>query len=194
MKLIEDIIRFLETRLEEFLRAHPEIELQALDEQLRQQEEETRRLLQESRAQKQALSEALSKLGEEIKTWHFRIEKAERANRPDLAEGARRREAELLEKGSRLFNQGKALEEKIQQLEALLPQIAQRRQEVKTKLQEVKAAQAQKASGPDPKFNRWGSLFEEDKLEEEFRRLEMRLAVDKELDDMKKKVQEQQRR
>ncbi|MFS8865079.1 TIGR04376 family protein, partial [Synechococcus sp. H55.9] len=85
MKLIEDIIRFLETRLEEFLRAHPEIELQALDEQLRQQEEDTRRLLQESRAQKQDLSKSLSKLGEEIKTWHFRIEKAEQANRPDLA-------------------------------------------------------------------------------------------------------------
>ncbi|MFS8856834.1 TIGR04376 family protein [Synechococcus sp. H55.7] len=191
MKFIEDIIRFLETRLEEFLRAHPEIELQALDEQLRQQEEETRRLLQESRAQKQALSEALAKLGEEIKTWHFRIEKAEQANRPDLAEGARRREAELLQQGSRLFNQGKSLEEKIRQLEALLPQIAQRRQEVQTKLQEVKAAQAKTAA---ERVSPWEKLFEEDKLEEEFRRLEMRLAVDKELDDMKKKVGEQQRR
>ncbi|MFT0788135.1 TIGR04376 family protein [Synechococcus sp. H55.10] len=191
MKFIEDIIRFLETRLEEFLRAHPEIELQALDEQLRQQEEETRRLLQESRAQKQALSEALAKLGEEIKTWHFRIEKAERANRPDLAEGARRREAELLQQGSRLFNQGKSLEEKIRQLEALLPQIAQRRQEVQTKLQEVKAAQAKTAA---ERVSPWEKLFEEDKLEEEFRRLEMRLAVDKELDDMKKKVGEQKRR
>ncbi|MFS8878470.1 TIGR04376 family protein [Synechococcus sp. H55.8] len=191
MKLIEDIIRFLETRLEEFLRAHPEIELQALDEQLRQQEEDTRRLLQESRAQKQALSEALAKLGEEIKTWHFRIEKAEQANRPDLAEGARRREAELLQQGSRLFNQGKSLEEKIRQLEALLPQIAQRRQEVQTKLQEVKAAQAKTAA---ERVSPWEKLFEEDKLEEEFRRLEMRLAVDKELDDMKKKVGEQQRR
>ncbi len=194
MKFIEDIIRFLETRLEEFLRAHPEIELQALDEQLRQQEEETRRLRQESLAQKQALSEALAKLGEEIKTWHFRIEKAERANRPDLAEGARRREAELLEKGSRLFNQGKALEEKIQQLEALLPQIAQRRQEVQTKLQEVKAAQAKTAAEPAWGFSPWGKPFEEDKLEEEFRRLEMRLEVEKELHDMKKKVGEQQRR
>ncbi|MFS8879636.1 TIGR04376 family protein [Synechococcus sp. H55.11] len=191
MKLIEDIIRFLETRLEEFLRAHPEIELQALDEQLRQQEEDTRRLLQESRAQKQALSEALAKLGEEIKTWHFRIEKAEQANRPDLAEGARRREAELLQQGSRLFNQGKSLEEKIRQLEALLPQIAQRRQEVQTKLQEVKAAQAKTAA---ERVSPWEKLFEEDKLEEEFRRLEMRLAVDKELDDMKKKVGEQKRR
>ncbi|MFT0812918.1 TIGR04376 family protein [Synechococcus sp. OH20] len=191
MKFIEDIIRFLETRLEEFLRAHPEIELQALDEQLRQQEEDTRRLLQESRAQKQALSEALAKLGEEIKTWHFRIEKAEQANRPDLAEGARRREAELLQQGSRLFNQGKSLEEKIRQLEALLPQIAQRRQEVQTKLQEVKAAQAKTAA---ERVSPWEKLFEEDKLEEEFRRLEMRLAVDKELDDMKKKVGEQKRR
>jgi uncharacterized protein (TIGR04376 family) len=192
MGLIEDISRFLETRLEEFLRAHPEIELQLLAEELRQQEEETRQLLQESLAQRQALQRSILQLAEEIKTWHFRIEKAERANRPDLAEGARRREAELLEQGSRLFNQGKALEERIRQLEALLPQIAQRRQEVRTKLQEVKAAQAQKASEPDRKFNPWGSLFE-DKLEEEFRRLEMQLEVEKELDTIRKKVQEQRR-
>ena len=192
MGLIEDISRFLETRLEEFLRAHPEIELQLLAEELRQQEEETRRLLQESLAQRQALQRSILQLAEEIKTWHFRIEKAERANRPDLAEGARRREAELLEQGSRLFNQGKALEERIRQLEALLPQIAQRRQEVRTKLQEVKAAQAQKASEPDRKFNPWGSLLG-DELEEEFRRLEMQLEVEKELDTIRKKVQEQRR-
>jgi uncharacterized protein (TIGR04376 family) len=192
MGLIEDISRFLETRLEEFLRAHPEIELQLLAEELRQQEEETRQLLQESLAQRQALQRSILQLAEEIKTWHFRIEKAERANRPDLAEGARRREAELLEQGSRLFNQGKALEERIRQLEALLPQIAQRRQEVRTMLQEVKAAQAQKASEPDRKFNPWSSLLG-DELEEEFRQLEMQLEVEKELDTIRKKVQEQRR-
>lgn len=43
-------------------------------------------------------------------------------------------------------------------------------------------------------FSPWGKPFEEDKLEEEFRRLEMRLEVEKELHDMKKKVGEQQRR
>ncbi|MFQ3584223.1 MAG: TIGR04376 family protein, partial [Cyanobacteriota bacterium] len=76
MGLFDDLIRFLETRLEEFLKAHPEIELQALEEQLRQQESDTLRLLQDSRAQEQALQKSILSLGEEIKTWHFRIEKA----------------------------------------------------------------------------------------------------------------------
>jgi len=179
MRLIEDIIRFLETRLEEFLRAHPEIELQLLAEELQQQEAETRQLLQESRLQEQALRQSILQLAEEIKTWHFRIEKAERANRPDLAEGARRREAQLLEKGSQLWNQMKALTQRIQQLEALLPQIAQRRQEVQAKLLEVKAAQALKDSKWAGNCNPW--LFAEDKLEEAFRHLE----VDEELKSIK---------
>jgi uncharacterized protein (TIGR04376 family) len=191
MKLIEDIIRFLETRLEEFLRAHPEIELQALDEQLRQQESDTLQLLQESRVQEEALQKSILNLAEEIKTWHFRIEKAQRANRPDLAEGARRREAELLERGSQLWGQMKAQKEKIQQMEALLPQIRQRRQEVKAKLQEVKAAQAKGVDSPDLGFSPWGKPSEAwDELEEQFRQLE----VENELNDTKRKVREQQRR
>jgi uncharacterized protein (TIGR04376 family) len=191
MKLIEDIIRFLETRLEEFLRAHPEIELQALDEQLRQQESDTLQLLQESRVQEEALQKSILNLAEEIKTWHFRIEKAQRANRPDLAEGARRREAELLERGSQLWGQMKAQKEKIQQMEALLPQIRQRRQEVKAKLQEVRAVQAKGIDNPDRNFSPWGKPFEAwDELEEQFRQLE----VENELNDTKRKVREQQQR
>ncbi|HIK21527.1 MAG TPA: TIGR04376 family protein [Synechococcus sp. M44_DOE_062] len=191
MKLIEDIIQFLETRLEEFFRAHPEIELQALDEQLHQQELDILRLLQKSRAQEEALQKSILNLAEEIKTWHFRIEKAQRANRPDLAEGARRREAELLERGSQLWSQMKAQKEKIQQMEALLPQIRQRRQEVKTKLQEVRAAQAKGVDSPGLGFSPWGKPSEPwDELEEQFRQLE----VEKELNDTKRKVQEQQRR
>lgn len=174
MGLFDDLIRFLETRLEEFLRAHPEIELQALEDQLRQQEAETLRLLQESRAQEQALQRSILKLGEEIKTWHFRIEKAQRANRPDLAQGAQQREAELLQKGNQLWNQMKTLKDKIQQMEALLPQIRQRRQEVKTKLQEVKAAQAQPGNNQDFGFGNWGKPDNAwDDLEKQFRQLEV---------------------
>lgn len=178
MGLFDDLIRFLETRLEEFLRAHPEIELQALEEQLHQQESDTLRLLQESHAQEQALQKSILNLGKEIKTWHFRIEKAQRANRPDLAQGAQRREAELLQEGSQLWNQMKTLKEKIQQMEALLPQIRQRRQEVKTKLQEVKATQAQSANSQV--FGNWGKSNDTwDDLEDQFRRLEVEEELSK---------------
>ena len=55
MSIIDDLLRFLETRLEEFLRAHPELELQALEEQLRQQEADTTKLIAETRADQQRL-------------------------------------------------------------------------------------------------------------------------------------------
>lgn len=45
MSIFDDINRFLETRLDEFLRKNPHLELQALEEQLREQEKDTLRLL-----------------------------------------------------------------------------------------------------------------------------------------------------
>ena len=51
MGLFEDLSQFLETRLEEFLAAHPHLELQAIEEQLREQEEDTLRLIANLQAQ-----------------------------------------------------------------------------------------------------------------------------------------------
>ncbi|MEY3222150.1 MAG: hypothetical protein RLZZ203_1006, partial [Cyanobacteriota bacterium] len=45
MSLFDDLSRFLESRLEEFLRNNPHLELQALLEQLREQEEDTLKLV-----------------------------------------------------------------------------------------------------------------------------------------------------
>ncbi|MGL4503833.1 MAG: TIGR04376 family protein, partial [Planktothrix sp.] len=47
MGLFEDFSRFFETRLDEFLKDNPHLELQALEEQLREQEEDTLRLIAE---------------------------------------------------------------------------------------------------------------------------------------------------
>lgn len=49
MALLEDISRFLETRLEEFIRNNPQIELQILEDKLRQQEEEIAKLIVSSK-------------------------------------------------------------------------------------------------------------------------------------------------
>ena len=45
MGLFDDLSRFLETRLEEFLKNNPHLELEAILEQLRQQEQDTSRLI-----------------------------------------------------------------------------------------------------------------------------------------------------
>ncbi len=54
MGLFEDLSRFLEDRLDEFLRENPHLELQALEDKLRDQEEEALRLLADLRLRENA--------------------------------------------------------------------------------------------------------------------------------------------
>ena len=54
MSLFDDFSRFLETRLEEFLRNNPHLELQALLEQLREQEQDALKLIAEKKDKKNA--------------------------------------------------------------------------------------------------------------------------------------------
>lgn len=171
MGLFEDLTRFLETRLEEFLKAHPELELQALDEQLRQQEQDTVRLITEGKTQERQLQASILKVAEEIKTWHLRVEKAVRANRPDLAERARDREAALLNQGNQLWGQMKGAKERIQQMETLRQQIKQRRQEIKAKLDTVRAQQQAADTGQWSGWTKPSSNW--DDLEREFHELEV---------------------
>ncbi len=171
MGLFEDLTRFLETRLEEFLKAHPELELQALDEQLRQQEQDTVRLITEGKTQERQLQASILKVAEEIKIWHLRVEKAMRANRPDLAERARDREAALLNQGNQLWGQMKGAKERIQQMETLRQQIKQRRQEIKAKLDTVRAQQQAADTGQWSGWTKPSSNW--DDLEREFHELEV---------------------
>jgi uncharacterized protein (TIGR04376 family) len=175
--LFEDFSRFLESRLEEFMRNNPHLELQALDEQLREQEEGTLRLLGDLQLQEKQLQDEILSTAQEIQRWHVRIEKAKAANRQDLVKPAQEYEATLLRKGNQLWGQMKGVKERIQQTKDLQARIGQRRQEVRAKAAEVEAARASKKaeqtsataawnqnrdykpfSGPDSledKFNRW---------------------------------------
>lgn len=139
MGLFDDFNRFLENRLEEFIKNNPHLELEALLEQLREQEEDTLRLiadlqLQERRSQDEILAKA-----QEIQRWHIRVEKAKAANRLDLAEAAQQREATLLREGNQRWGQMQGLKERIAQARELLTRIQQRRQEVQTKVTESQA-------------------------------------------------------
>lgn len=139
MGLFDDLSRFLESRLEEFLRNNPHLELEALLEQLREQEEDTLKLiadlqLQEKRAQDEILSTA-----QEIQRWHIRVEKAKTAGRLDLAQPAEQREAALLREGNQRWGQMQGLKERIAQAKELLRRIQQRRQEVQAKAAETQA-------------------------------------------------------
>jgi uncharacterized protein (TIGR04376 family) len=191
MGLFDEVSRFLETRLEEFLRRNPHLEIQALQEQLREQERDTLRLITDSDRQKQRLESEILALGEDIKTWHFRIDKAKAAGRDDLAQAAQEREAALLRQGNQLWGQMEGAKGRIIQSQELLRQIQQRKREVDAKATEIKNAQAQAQSAKNRDTIGWdsGASYTNysraaDPLESLFNRWE----TDEELDRMKREL------
>lgn len=187
MGLFDDLNRFLESRLEEFLRNNPHLELEALLEQLREQEEDTLQLiadlqLQEKRAQDEILSTA-----QEIQRWHIRVEKAKTANRLDLAQAAEKREATLLREGNQRWGQMQGLKERIAQAKELLRRIQQRRQEVQSKATETQAARTNYQASQRLETDGWNqsrSSAGMDDLEDAFRRWE----TQEELDQLKRNM------
>lgn len=137
MGLFDDMSRFLEERLDEFLKRHPHLELQALDEQLREQAVKTQQLVQSLQGKEQQLQNQVLAIAADIKRWHERIAKAERAERFDLVEPARAREAALLRQGNQVWGQLASVKQTLAQAQALYQQTQQKRQEVQYKMSQV---------------------------------------------------------
>ena len=190
MSVFDDLSRFLENRLEEFLRNNPHLELQALEEQLREQEEDALRLIADLQRQEKKLEDDILTTAQEIQRWHARIEKAKAANRLDLAQPAQEREAALLRQGNQLWGHTQGVKERIKQAQELLQKIQQRRQEVRAKAAQAEAMRtATKAEQKSPTVG-WNqgkdykSVSGADSLEEQFKRWE---AQD-ELEQMKRNM------
>ncbi|ACK71062.1 conserved hypothetical protein [Gloeothece citriformis PCC 7424] len=186
MGLFEDVSHFLEERLDEFLKNNPHLELQALLEQLRQQEQDTIRLIKELEAEKHRSEQEILAVAQEIQTWHGRVNKAKSAGRLDLAEAAQEREAALLRQGNQLWGQMQGAKMRMAQSQELLHQIQQRKQEVQVKATQ---AQAQAQSNWDTKGWNQGTPYQtynkaSDPLEAEFKRWE----IEDELEQMRKKL------
>lgn len=185
MGLFDDLNLFLEARLEEFLRNNPQLELQALEEQLREQAAETSRLVTDLQAQEKQLQTEILNTAQEIQRWHTRINKAQTAGRQDLAQAAREREAALLRQGNQRWGQMEALKEQIKQTEALQGQIQVRQQEVQEKVQAETAARSTPKPVEGQTVNGWHHPDSDpNRLEEKFRRWEM----DEELEELKRSM------
>ncbi|NET59130.1 MAG: TIGR04376 family protein [Symploca sp. SIO2E6] len=191
MGLFEDLNNFLEQRLDEFLRNNPHLELQALEEQLREQEEDTLRLLADLQLQEKRLQDEILAIAQEIQQWHRRIEKAKSHGRLDLAQPAQEREAALLRQGNQRWGQMEGLKQRIAQAKELISQIQTRRTQVRAKATEAKATRAntQQAKQRWETFG-WNQSSNSntpsgaDSLDEKFRRWEM----DEELEQMKRNM------
>jgi len=191
MGVFEDLSSFLESRLEEFLRNNPHLELQALAEKLREQEEETIRLLADLQRREKKLQDEILATAQEVQRWHMRIEKAKSVGRLDLVSPAEAREAALLRQGNQLWAQMELAKDRIKQTQALHRQIQQKRQELKQKLIDVANQVPRTPYATDQKWQTAGWQQADynfrdptDPLEQTFRRWEM----DEELDELKRNM------
>jgi uncharacterized protein (TIGR04376 family) len=187
--LFDDLSRFLEARLEEFLRNNPHLELEMLSEQLREQEDDTLKLIADLKLQEKRSQDEILETAQEIQRWHIRVQKAKSAGREDLAIPAQAREDALLREGNQKWGQMQGLKERITQSQELLRKIQQRRQEVQAKAAEAQKARAQAQTQQRLETNTWqapassySSQF--DDLEEKFRRWE----TQDELEQMKRNM------
>jgi uncharacterized protein (TIGR04376 family) len=191
MSLFDDLSQFLEERLDEFLRNNPHLELQAIEEQLREQEEDTQRLIIDLQRKEKGLQDEILSVAQDIQVWHGRVSKAEAAGRQDLAEAAKEREAALLRHGNQLWGQMEGTKQRVIQAKELLQQIQQRRQEVRAKYERVKAADVNSSDtatgytvGWDRGANTSGYNRAADPLEAQFQSWEL----DEELNQMKRNL------
>ncbi|AFY42948.1 TIGR04376 family protein [Nostoc sp. PCC 7107] len=190
MGLFDDLSRFLENRLEEFLRNNPHLELEALLEQLRQQEEDTLKLIADLQVQEKRSQDDILSTAQEIQRWHIRVQKAKDGGRQDLVAAAQEREAALLREGNQKWGHMQGLKERLNQSQELLGKIQVRRQEVQAKAAQAQTARAQaQAQQQRIETNGWtnspqSSANSFDDLEEKFRRWE----TEDELDAMKRNL------
>ena len=190
MGLFDDINQFLEERLDEFLSNNPHLELQAIEEQLREQERDTTKLIAKLQLEEKSLQSQILETAEDIQTWHKRIGKAEAANRQDLANAAREREAELLRQGNQVWGQMDGVKQRIVQAQKLLEQVKQKRQEVKAQSTQAKTTTTGTTShssdtvGWDRGANSAQYNRSADPLEAEFQQWE----VDEELERIKRNM------
>jgi uncharacterized protein (TIGR04376 family) len=190
MGLLDDISRFLETRLEEYIRNNPQIELQILEEKLTQQESEVAKLIASFRAQEKQFQDNILAIADDIRIWHERAKKASDAGRQDLASAAKEREAALLKQGNQVWAQMELIKQRIAQTADLQSQIQSRMQEVRAKITESAKTKSKSQTNDraSTSFN-WESLHTpsqgtDDPLEQQFRRWEM----DEELERLKHKM------
>jgi uncharacterized protein (TIGR04376 family) len=189
MSLFDDLSRFLETRLDEFLRANPHLELRALEDQLRGQEQDATKLLGDLNRRAKQLEDGILETAKDIQQWHNRIEKAKAANRLDLVGPAQEREAALLRQGNHLWGQLKGIKERIEQTKALHQRVQAKRKEVQTKIAQAaataKATQAESDWGTTG-WNQSPYSFNQtiDPLDESFRQWE----AEEELNELRRKM------
>ena len=189
MALLEDMKRFLESQIDDFLSKNPHLELQVIEQQLAEQETDTVQLIVDLQTQEKKVEQEILSTAQEIKSWFDRVQKATAKGRADLALAAQERVNALLPQGNQLWGKMKGLKEREAKATELLQTIKSRRIEVKTKAAAAQAARTQAAA--ESTTSSWGSVNNytqdsnfADPLDAQFRRWE----ADEELESLKRNL------
>jgi uncharacterized protein (TIGR04376 family) len=190
MGLFDDVSRLLEERLEEFLKNNPHLELQALLDQVEEQERDTIQLISSLQSEQKRLETEILAVAEDIQKWHIRVNKAQTANRLDLAQAAQEREATLLRQGNQLWGRMEGTKKRLTDAQELIKQIQQGKKELQVKVEQAKT---QRTASSNTNTRGWeeGQNYsayryqkETDPLEKEFQQWDM----DEELERLKKEI------
>ena len=188
MGLFDDLSKFLEIRLEEFLKDNPHLEYQALLEQLREQEQDTLKLITNLDKEKIRLEAEILSVAKDIQTWHERIKKAKVLGRLDLAKAAQEREAMLLRRGNQLWGQMDGAKKHQIQAQELLKRIQTRKEGLKVSTAQAKSKKQQSTPHATVGWHSGSNTQQYDRtldpLEAEFQKLEL----DKELEHLKRNL------
>lgn len=186
MGLFDDVSRLLEQQLDEFIKNNPHLELQALLDQVEEQERDTTQLISSLQNEQQRLETDILAIAEDIQKWHARINKAQNANRLDLAQAAQEREAALLRQGNQLWGRMEGTKKRLAEAQELFKQIQLQKKELKIKAEQAKTQTTANSNptwdGQSYSTNRYQK--ETDPLEKEFQQWDM----DEELERLKKEL------
>jgi uncharacterized protein (TIGR04376 family) len=152
--LIDDMKRFLESQIDDFLAKNPHLELQVIEDRLAEQRSDTNQLIVDLKIQEQQTEVQILATAQEIKNWYDRVQKAKGAGRSDLAQAAQARVDALLPQGNQLWGKMQGLKERIDRAKELLQKIDLRIQEVKEKSLQAQAERSRTTTADTS----WGSV------------------------------------
>lgn len=138
MSIFEDFTKFLETTLDDFLQSNPQLNLMIMAQEVKQQKQESFTLLKKFELEQKKIESDIIQLGQEIKIWCDRIEKAEKVGRYDLKAEAEERRNLLLTKGNNLWQTMEAVKQKIVVNKQLLISLDEKEKEINLKIEQLK--------------------------------------------------------
>lgn len=182
MGIFEDFSNFLESRLDEFLKSNPELNLTILQQEVKQQKRDTIKLINDLESKQKVLENQIVALGKEVSLWYARIEKAKQGGRFDLAEEAEKKQASLLQEGNLLWQEMEDVKQKNLDAKKLLITLEEKEREINLKMEQMKKVQPTYSSSHN--FDNRYTHHSDDDLESKFQQWE----IEQELQKMKKNL------